>query len=111
MTNSKLKPYMIYSRGLGSEEGAMLVFAHSSREARVCGWKSDGTSLTDEYIDLGARLIKNSDWLYKEANKDKLDSGVAHVIWSPRVCEQCELWGQSEIGEDGLCEDCRELID
>jgi len=110
MIDYKLNPYMVFSIGLGSEEGAMLVFAHTVREARAVGWRSDGSLLTDEFIDLGAKLIRNSDWLYKEANQAKLNAGIAHTVWRPRGCERCELWGNSEIGEDGLCDDCREEI-
>jgi len=105
-----MKPYMIFSRCLGSEEGAMLVFANSAQEARITGWKSDGSMLTDEYIDLGARLMKNSNWLFLEADKEKFSNGIPHVVWNPRYCERCELWGQSEIGEDGLCDECRDEI-
>jgi hypothetical protein len=103
-----LKIYMVYSRGAGSEEGAALVFAHSFQEARKVGWQSFGDLFTDEYIDLTAGLMRNHPWLYDEADKAKLAKDEPHGTIDPKSCNQCERWGQSPIGEDGLCEDCRE---
>ena len=98
---------MIYSRSLGSEEGAFLVFAHLATEARKVGWAYASYTLTDEYIDLAARRLRNKPWLYKEADQAKLSNGVAHVIDDPVSCSSCFYWGVSPIGEDGLCSDCR----
>ena len=103
-----LNAYMAYSRNLGPEEGAVLVFAHYVQEARVVGWKRMGCELTDEYIDFTAKRIRHSPWLFKEANEIKLANDEPHVIDNPLICAECGLWGQSPIGEDGFCEDCRD---
>lgn len=105
-----MRAYMIYSRGLGSEEGAALVFANSAKEAKKVGWNGIGYDLTDgEYIDLGVRWIKGEDYLFEQANQKKLGAGIAHVIDSPKSCVMCEMWGVSPLDENGLCENCQEL--
>ena len=103
-----LKSYMGYSRGAGSEEGAVLIFAHSVKEARKVGWNKLGSDLTDEYIDFAARLIRKAPWLREEANAIKLANDEAHVIDNPKSCVECEKWGVYPIGEDELCEECRD---
>jgi hypothetical protein len=103
-----LKPYMVYSRFLTAQEGALLVFAHSFKEARVVGWRSMGKELTDSYLDFTAAILRNSDWLFSEADQEKLLKDIPHLIWNMKSCSQCEEWGHSEIGADGLCNDCRE---
>jgi hypothetical protein len=105
-----LKPYMVYSRLVGPEEGAALVFAHSARQARNIGY-GPCSDFIDEYIDCESSWLKNRPWLFEEANKDKLAKDEPHVIVSPKCCSSCEHWGQSAIGEDGICEDCREEFD
>ena len=101
-----LNAYMVYSRGAGSEEGAILVFAHSVQEARKYGWNSLGRDLTDDYLDIAATRLRHAPWLFEEADKDKLEKGIPHVIDSPRSCKRCELWGEEPISADGLCESC-----
>ena len=102
-----LNTYMVFSGSLGSEEGAFLVFAHTAREARKVGWYHAADLLTDEYIDLAARRLRDKPWLYNEANQEKLLQGRAHVIEDPTSCRDCLYWGLSPIGDDKLCEDCR----
>jgi hypothetical protein len=102
-----LKPYMVYSRLVGPEEGAALVFADSARQARNIGY-GPCSDFIDGYIDCASNWLKNVPWLFEEANKDKLAKDEPHVIVSPKCCSSCEHWGQSPIGEDGICEDCRE---
>jgi hypothetical protein len=108
---SELKPYMIYSRGLGKENGAALVFAKTAKEAKKVGWSGIGSSLTDEYIDLGVRLMKEEDFLFEQADQKKLNFGIAHVIDNPKFCVMCEMWGISQLDENGLCENCRDLLE
>jgi len=95
--------YMGFSRTAGPEEGAILIFAHTAKEARVIGW---GWSWCDEYIDFGVRRLRNSDWLYKEANQLKLQNDIPHATDNPHSCKRCEMWGHAEILENGFCEDC-----
>ena len=98
--------YMGFSRCNGSYEGAALIFAHSVREAKKVGWRECGNLFTDEFTDFSVRLLKDSEWLYQEANQEKLRNDIAHTIDNPHSCKRCECWGQSEILDNGLCEDC-----
>jgi hypothetical protein len=107
---SMLKPYMIYSRYAGQYEGAALVFAHTAKEARKIGWNGIGSDLTGgEYIDLAATLMKNSPWIFGEADVEKFDKDEPHVIDDPRCCTSCEMWGL-ELFSDGLCQNCRDNL-
>jgi hypothetical protein len=102
----KLKPYMVYSEDAGSSDGASLVFARTVREARVIGWRELNGLYTDDYLDFNARLIKDSEYLFDEADKEKLQKNEPHVIETPRGCERCEMWGMGKINDEGLCENC-----
>jgi hypothetical protein len=110
MPQSYLKPYIVYSRSNGSEEGAALVFAHRASIARYIGY-GPFNDFIDGYIDCAARLIRNAPWLFEEADKDKLSKNEAHVIINPKTCCECGFWGQSPIGDDGLCEECRDDLE
>lgn len=101
-----LKPYIFY--GGKPQDGAFLVFAHTAKEARIVGWECCGSLLVDRYIDCRASLMRNSDYLFAEADQDKLIKDLPHVVLSPRCCDECHYWGKSAIGHDGLCEECRE---
>jgi len=107
---SKLKTYMAFSREAGSAEGAILVVAANSRQAKKMAWASN-TFIRDicgsEYIDLVVRWIK-SDWVvFPLADQDRLKSGVPHVIESPEYCRSCETWGCG-LTQDRLCACCNE---
>ncbi|KKM17966.1 hypothetical protein LCGC14_1670470 [marine sediment metagenome] len=101
-----MRAYMYYSRSGGSEEGAILVFANTAREAGREGWGTGHLMIVDEYIDGAVRWLRDKDWLFEEADKDKLAAGIAHVIDDPRSCSACYYWGLSPIGERGYCEEC-----
>lgn len=105
---NKLKPYMGYSRSGGSAAGAVLIFAHTAREAKklafpeLKGW-CDG----QEWIDVAVRKLKK-EYLYAEADLEKLKNNIPHVIYSPTItCKQCECWGL-ELNGDGICTNCIE---
>jgi len=103
-----LKPYLVYSRSLGSSEGALLAFANTVQQARVVAWKSfDARDLTDDYLDLTAKLLRGRDWLYEEGDSELLANNTPHIVIFVKSCNQCDYWGHSPIGEDGLCNDCR----
>lgn len=105
---SNLKMYMGYSRAGGSEFGAVLIFAHTVREARIVGFTE---LLTDEYIDFAANLIPHENtWLLENADQDKLKNNIPHVIDNPKTCNDCELWGHSKILDNGSCEECENEI-
>ena len=98
-----MKAYMGYSRFLGSEEGAVLIFAHNAKEAKRLAWKAN--VFDDEYIDGAVRWLKNETYLLKQ-----MRFNIPHVIVRPKTCIKCEMWGTGEIGEDGICESCREGV-
>jgi len=100
-----MKAYMVYSRTAGSQEGAALVFAHTVREARIIGWHSCGWEITDEYIDLAARWLRDSPWLMSQKLGDE-----PHVIDAPKCCDVCQLWGRRPY-TDRICCDCADEIE
>ncbi len=102
-----LKPYIGYSRRDEFEEnGTVLIFAHTVQEARKVGWDD---LITDEWIDFTARLAEP--FMMVEADPKMVEQDKAHVNWNPKVCRECEHYGQSVIGEDGLCDECRDNND
>lgn len=106
-----MRAYMAYCRLCGSQEGAALVFAHSVKEAKRIAWPViHSWGLTDEYIDLAVRWLNGDDYLFEDADQEKLANGVAHVIESPTACRHCERWGR-ELNHDGVCEQCFDEID
>jgi hypothetical protein len=106
-----LKAYMGYSRAGGSREGACLVFAHNTKEARkltypvLMSWFDHNGS--DDWIDTSTNVLKDCKFLFEQANQEKLAAGTAHVIESPKTCIVCEMWG-SELNEKGICDGCEE---
>jgi len=103
-----LKPYMAFSRDAGAHEGAFLVFAHSVQEAKRVAWPQVKYCLTYDYVDLAVRLLRDEDYLYGEANPEKLAASVPHVITTPPCCAVCEMWGEKLT--EGICEDCAEEV-
>jgi len=101
-----MKAYTAYSNTLGPCEGAVLVFANTAREAKKLAWQTYVNDLCDnEWTDLRVTHEKKRPWLMEQAVKD-----IPHVIDAPLTCTECLLWG-GEIGDDGLCEDCRENME
>ena len=101
-----LKPYMVCSRTAGAAEGAILVFAHTVKEARKIGWKTGWLKdLCDgEWIDLQAYKINSEPWIMKQAKSEE-----PHSIEIPETCHDCLMWG-FELDEKGLCESCSEDV-
>ena len=106
MNEIVLKPYMGYSAFAGEEEGAVLIFARTAREARKIGYQA-ASFITDEYIDFAVHFMRNSTFLYADADQAKLRNNIPHVIDQPTLCKCCEFWGM-ELDAAGLCENCRE---
>ncbi len=101
-----LKAYMVYSKEGGSLEGACLVFAHTRQEARKVAWKECNWEITDEWIDVGVRLLKESlSFLFLSASPEKIEADIAHCISAPPTCKTCERWGEP-INTEGYCPDC-----
>jgi len=105
----EMRAYMGFSREAGSQEAAILIFAHNCKEARrlafpfISDWGDGG------WLDVAVKWLKDAQHLFDtEANKEKITAGIPHVIDSPKTCERCELWGKA-MNEHGVCEDCIDL--
>lgn len=96
---------------MGAYEGAVLIFSHTAREAKKIAWPAICTFFAMEFTDVGVQRLRDSDYLYSEANQDKLKNDIPHVIDNPHSCRRCELWGHAEILENGLCEDCNAEVE
>ena len=103
-----MKAYMGYSREAGSQEGAILIFAHNAKEARQIGFPFMTDLFDSDWIDAAVRWLKDSPHIFAEANQVKIEADEPHVIDSPKSCNRCELWGKP-MDERGICEDCREV--
>lgn len=105
-----LNCYMGYDSNVGSKEVAVLVFAKDSKEARKIGWEALKALHPTAWMDTATRrLRKNLEYLYREADQEKLAAGIPHATDSMRVCPTCELWGEDggEPDENGRCGYCR----
>ncbi len=101
-----LKPYMGYSQVAGAQEGAILIFAHTVREAKTIGYPAGNDLFLTDYIDFAVRLIKD-DYNFCDADKKLLAVDKPHVIDNPTSCKHCELWG-FQLDSFGVCESCRD---
>ena len=91
-------------------EGAILVFAHSVKEAKKTAWQSYSIihEICDcEYINLRVSWMKDCDYMFEQADQEKLKNGEPHIIETPISCNGCEKWGL-ELDEKGYCESCAE---
>ena len=84
-----LKPYMVHA-GAPEEDGAVLVFAHNSQQAKVTAWRECGAFMFDRYTDLRVNSLKGRDWLFSDCDKDKLRDGIPHSVIEPKTCFNCE---------------------
>lgn len=105
----KLNIYMGYARQIGPHEGAVLIFAHTAREAKTVAWRGWPMQdiCDDDYISATAKRLRDAEHLYKEADQEKLKAGIPHEIDSPRCCADCGYWG-FELDKEGFCETCAE---
>lgn len=106
-----LKMYMGFDSEDGSEGGAVLIFAHNAKEARDIGHPYVADFFSTDWIHMRVRWLKHAEHLRAEGVKEKLDNDIPHVIDSPRICPNCELWGNTPIKlKDGreVCEGCRD---
>lgn len=101
-----LNIYMV--SGEMSEDGAFLVFAKNTREAKKTAWSDVHSLLCDNYLEMRVKRLRGKDWLYKEAQSGLLLGDAPHVVDNPRGCECCGCWGNTEIGADEKCDSCRE---
>lgn len=102
-----MKAYMGYSIEMGESEGACLIFDFNARQAKKLAYETIRMWWDDvEWIDIKAKLLKGN-FLMSLADQDNLFQGIPHVIESPPVCKQCELWG-GVLSSDEICQDCIE---
>ena len=101
-----LKPYMV-SEGM-PEEAAILVFAHTAREAKRVGFPCIRSWNADvEWVDIQASKLVG-DYLFKDANQAKLAADIPHCNDTPTSCKECGNWGMP-LNIDGYCEGCAEV--
>lgn len=105
---TKLKPYMGYVLDEPCE-GAILIFASNSREAKKVGWgiPSFIHDMANSYIDFRVRFLKDSPYLFKYGNQEKLRADISHIIETPVTCKGCDLWGE-DFNKEGFCQSCWE---
>ena len=96
-----MRAYMGYSAIMGPREMACLIFARTAREARPLAAREVDT----EFIDVRVTWLRDSPWLFEQADPGKLSRGEAHVIGCPTSCAWCNLWGMELT--DGVCEECQ----
>lgn len=102
-----MKPYVAFSRAVGAEEGAILVIAHTSREAKKLAWQSGDCWNIDGWTDLAIKLIRDCN-LMPLADQEKIKRDIAHVVNQPAECENCHLWGAGLDCDGGMCSRCGE---
>ena len=96
-----MKAYMAWDDVAGSHEGAALVFAPNRREARRLAWRVVWGWFMGEFTDLRVRVLPG------DASHMRLSDGP-HVVESPPVCEQCNVWTTEPLNDRGICEACNE---
>jgi len=99
-----MRAYSVFDRIAGSFEGACLVIANNSKEAKKLGWPVIHSWGSDEYIDMGIRWIRKPN----QQIRDLLEADVKVIIESPTTCSRCEMWG-GELNSEHICESCLEL--
>ena len=101
-----LNMYIGYSRSVGQQEGACLIFANTGKEAKKIGFPTIADWFGSEWIDMAVNRL-NAPHLMTEADVEKLEAGKPHVIDCPTVCPVCEQWGGAPLtnGRNG-CENC-----
>jgi len=101
-----MKMYSGFSAFCGNEEGAVLIFANTAKEARKMAYPALlGLGIVEEWLDVAVRWIRNGDYLLDYADQEKLANKEPHVIEDPPVCKTCELWG-GELFDNGTCSLC-----
>jgi len=105
MNSKKLKIYMAYDGE--PEESAILVFAHSVKEAKKIAFPVFQRWCNDTvWINIRAKQMKDAEHLRIEGDKDLMEKNIPHYNDDPTVCKQCEYWGQP-INKNGICERCQ----
>jgi len=105
-----MKAYMGFDCIAGSEEGACLIFANSSKKAKKIGYPIIKSWHSTRWVDMRVKwLRKDYDYFKTQANQEKLSNGISHVIESVETCSVCLLWGVPLI--NGVCENCIDQVE
>lgn len=104
MSETKLRAYRV--SGPEPSEGACIVFARSSAEAKrmghpiVMGWMT-----ADSWTDVRVHWLRGGADFHRMPEHEA--TGQPYVVESPRVCERCEMWYADGLdATTGLCEAC-----
>lgn len=106
-----MKMYMAYA-GDCPEEGALLVFASSVKEAKAVVYPEASCLLGCEYIEMRVNMLhEEAPHLMAAADQDKISKGIPHVVDNPPCCDQCGVWGVGDysLKDDGICIGCHDL--
>lgn len=99
-----MKAYIGFDRHVGPEEGAVLIFANTAREAKKISFGSIVWG-SDEWTDYAVRWLKNDPDVFLLGDQEKLAINQPHVIDDPLGCNHCGFWNAG-ITEDDLCCNC-----
>lgn len=89
------------------QEGAVLVYARSAKEARLLAWPVLNGWDWCEWLDVRARWIRGGADFHRVPAKE--EAGAPYVVESPDGCERCELWyGDGLEPTTRLCWSCFE---
>src|SRR5699024_5055056 len=99
-----LNAYSVFCRETGPQEGAVLVFARTAKDARKMAFPTLKDWMDLEWIEVAARrLDAATGWLAAQEEVDL--HGKPQLIENPMSCDRCELWGEP-ISDAGMCESC-----
>jgi hypothetical protein len=107
-----MRAYMLFDCASCPGEGAVLVFAHSARDAKRLGWRTIKEWTGSEYLVVARPLPGKEVWLAAQEGVDL--EGEPRMIGSPQCCDRCDLWGTaplSQLGGEVVCETCADEDD
>jgi hypothetical protein len=100
-----LKAYIAYAND-EPVDGAILVMAHSWKEAKRLSYSWVMGELCVLYTEVTVQWIKNPEnSILRSVNKEKYKNNIPHLVNNPISCKECFMWGL-ELDEDELCCNC-----
>lgn len=85
-----MRAYIAFSKGSGPEDGAILVFHNTAREAKKLVYGACDN--VDDWLDQGIRWLRDKD-VFRLGNLEKLKTSTPHMVYDPASCQSCDLWG------------------
>lgn len=101
MADGGQNAYVAWDEMVGPRELAILVFAHTAKDARRMAYPVLCDFMDTHFLDVRVKRSKDD-----AAHLRKKE--VPHIVDSPPVCERCEYWYTSPLSADGLCDDCED---